>query len=149
MFSKNIRHESTTLMITEFEVQYAFGWTRDRGGGGVALPLYSYLVGCCLISDLFGKGEPNIGSPLPNKSDIGQAADQTTVLLFPPRKLILLVIRGNNFKSLTSPSCTTDQSSFNLHVHSFGVRLAGGSNRVFSSDAIYQKLYSLCCSSQS
>ena len=26
---------------------------------------------------------------------------------------------------------------------------AGGLNRVFSSDAIYQKLYSLCCSSQS
>ena len=86
-----------------------------------------------------------------NKLDIGQAADQTTVLLFQPRKLILLVIRGNNFKSLTSPSCTTDQSSFNLHlhVHFFGVRLAGDSNRVFSSDAIYQKLYSLCCSSQS
>ena len=31
---------------------------------------------------------PYIGSPLPNKSDIGQAADQTTVLLFPPRMLI-------------------------------------------------------------
>ena len=23
--------------------------------------LYSYLVGCCLISDLFGKGEPILG----------------------------------------------------------------------------------------
>ena len=29
------------------------------------------------------------------------------------------------------------KSSFSLHVHSFGVRLAGGSNCVFSSDAIY------------
>ena len=63
------------------------------------LTLYSYLVGCCPISHSFGKGEPNIGSPLPNKSDIGQAADQTTVLLFPPRMLILLIIRDNYFKS--------------------------------------------------
>ena len=68
--------------------------------------LYSYLVGCCPISDLFGKGEtilgkadPSIGSPLPNKSDIGQAADQTTVLLFQPRMLILLIRRVNYFKS--------------------------------------------------
>ena len=48
---------------------------------------------CCPISDLFGKGElilregikdePNISSPLPNKSHIGQAADQATVSLFP------------------------------------------------------------------
>ena len=30
--------------------------------------------------------EPNIGLPLPNKSDIGKAANQITVLLFPPRK---------------------------------------------------------------
>ena len=53
--------------------------------------LYSYLVGYCPISDLFGKeepilseayAEPNISSPLPHKSDIGQAAYQTTVLLF-------------------------------------------------------------------
>ena len=70
--------------------------------------IYSYLVSCCPISDLFGKGEPilgevqaepNIGSPLPNKSDIGQAADQTAVLLFPPRILVLLIIRVNYFKS--------------------------------------------------
>ena len=46
---------------------------------------------------------------LPNKSDIGQAADETTVLLFPHRMLILLVIRGNYFKSQTSSSCTTVQ----------------------------------------
>ena len=49
------------------------------------------------------KAELNIGSPLPNKSDTGsdtgQAADQTTVLLFPPRMLSLLIIRGNYFKS--------------------------------------------------
>ena len=34
-----------------------------------------------------------------------------------------------------------------IHLHSIGVRLAGGSNsnRHFSLDAIYQKLYSLCC----
>ena len=57
--------------------------------------LYSYLVGYHPISDLFGKGA-NIG---PNKSDIGQAADQTTVLLFLPRILILLIIRVNYFNS--------------------------------------------------
>ena len=83
--------------------------------------LYSYLVGYCPISDLFGKGEPilgdayaspDIGSSLPNKSDIGQAADQTTVLLFPPRMLILPIIQGNYFKSLTSPSCTIEQKQF-------------------------------------
>ena len=34
-----------------------------------------------------------MGSPLPNKSDIGQAADQTTVLLFPSRTLILIIKR--------------------------------------------------------
>ena len=54
--------------------------------------LYSYLAGCCPISDF-------IGFPLPNKSDIGQAADQTTVLLFRPRISILLTIGFNYFKS--------------------------------------------------
>ena len=54
--------------------------------------LYSYLAGCCLISDF-------ISSPLSNKSDIGQAANQTTVLLFLPRISILLTIRFNYFKS--------------------------------------------------
>ena len=54
--------------------------------------LYSYLAGCCPISDF-------IGSPLPKKSDIGQAADQTTVLLFPSRISILLTIGFNYFKS--------------------------------------------------
>ena len=54
--------------------------------------LYSYLAGCCPISDF-------IGYPLPNKSDIGQAVDQTTVLLFPPRISILLTIGFNYFKS--------------------------------------------------
>ena len=49
---------------------------------------YSYLVGYCPICDLFGKGEPNIGSPLSNKSDIGQAADHATVLIFPPKILV-------------------------------------------------------------
>ena len=33
------------------------------------------------------------------------------------------------------------ENSFNLNVHSFGVRLAGGSNCVFSSDAIYLGKY--------
>ena len=61
--------------------------------------IYRCLVGCCSMSNLFGKGEPNIGFLLPNKSDIGQAADQTTVLLFPPRMLILLVIRDYCFES--------------------------------------------------
>ena len=54
--------------------------------------LYSYLVSCCPISDF-------VGSPLPNKSDIGQAADQTTALLFPPRISILLTIGFSYFKS--------------------------------------------------
>ena len=161
----------------------------------------------CLMSDF-------IGSPLPNKSDIGQAADQTTVLLFPPRISILLTIGFNYFKSyirvhpawrsfnsltfLWRPisrwfefeviyytvtwsaavryliylasswpnNCfivsaqnvnlannkkqlfqvrakpvhhaQLSKSSFNLQAHSFGVRLAGGSNCVFSSDAIYR-----------
>ena len=52
--------------------------------------LYSYLAGCYPISDF-------IGSPLPNKSDIGQAAGQTTVLLFLPRISILLTIGLNYF----------------------------------------------------
>ena len=58
--------------------------------------LYSYFVGCCPLS------EPILGSPLPNKSDIGQAVDQTTVLLFPPRILVyvsLTIIRDNYFKN--------------------------------------------------
>ena len=68
--------------------------------------IYSYLVGCCSISDLFGKGEQilgeaehNIGSPLPNKSDIGKAPDQTTVLLFPPR--ILVYVSFHNYEKYT------------------------------------------------
>ena len=36
------------------------------------------------------------------------------------------------------------KSSFNLHVHSFGVRLAGGSNCVFRSDALYFKNNQWC-----
>ena len=54
--------------------------------------LYSYLAGCCPISDF-------IGSSLPYKSDIGQAADQTTVLSFPPIISILLTTGFNYFKS--------------------------------------------------
>ena len=54
--------------------------------------LYRYLAGCCLISYF-------IGSPVPNKSDIEQAAGQTTVLLFPPRISILQTIGFNYFKS--------------------------------------------------
>ena len=96
--------------------------------------LYSYLVGCCPISDLFGKGEPilgeaqaesNIGFPLPSKSDIGRAVDQVTVLLFPPRKClhfsslkeiwmtlshmyVSLTITRSNYK-LYCPSCTIEE----------------------------------------
>ena len=72
--------------------------------------LYSYLVGCCPISDLFGKESrywakltlSQYLSLLPNKSDIGQAADQTTVLLFPPRILVyvsLTIMRSNYIKT--------------------------------------------------
>ena len=55
----------------------------------------SYLVICCLISNLFGKAqaEPSIGFSLPNKSDIRQAVDQTTILLFQTRQCL-------NFSSL-------------------------------------------------
>ena len=63
--------------------------------------LYSYLIGqFCPISDLFGKWElimckvqadPDQGSsPLPDKSDIGQAAEQTTVILYPPQIFIYI-----------------------------------------------------------
>ena len=41
-------------------------------------------------------------SLLPNKSDIGQAADQTTLLLFPPRILVyvsLTIMRSNYVKT--------------------------------------------------
>ena len=55
--------------------------------------VYSYLAGCCPISDF-------IGSPLPNKSDIGQAADQTTVLLFPPR---ISVFANNTIQLFQEP----------------------------------------------
>ena len=55
--------------------------------------LYSYLAGCSRPISHF------IGSLLPNKSGIGQAADQITVLLFPPRISILLTIGFNYFKS--------------------------------------------------
>ena len=50
-----------------------------------------------LPSDLFGKlnlilgkalAEPNNSFPLPNKSGIGKAVNQTTVLLFLPRKCL-------------------------------------------------------------
>ena len=50
------------------------------------------MVGCCPTSDLSACASPSIGSPLPNKSDFGQVAYQTTVLLFPPRTLILIII---------------------------------------------------------
>ena len=81
------------------------------------------MVGCCPTSDLFGKGEPilgeayaepSIGFPLPNKSDIGQAADQTTVLLFPPKILTLLTIGGNYFKSYINPSSIIEEKKFQL-----------------------------------
>ena len=77
---------------------------------------------------------------------IWQAVDQTTVLLFPPRMLILLVKKVIISRAKLVHHAQFSKSSFNLHVHSFGVRLACGSNCVFSSDAIYKKLYSLCCS---
>ena len=40
------------------------------------------------IQHLIYLAEPSIGSPLPNESNIGQVADQTTVLLLLPRTLI-------------------------------------------------------------
>ena len=65
---------------------------------------YSYLFGCCPMSDLFDNGElilgeaqiePNIISPLPNKSDIGQTADLTTSLSFPP-KIVTFYFNNDN-----------------------------------------------------
>ena len=71
--------------------------------------LYSYLISCCLISDLVGKGEPILGSAW-------QAADQTNVLLILPRMLILLIIRHNDFKSSEPVHLVQSRkSSFNSH----------------------------------
>ena len=61
------------------------------------------MVGCCPISDLFGKGEPILGEgkraqylcPLRNKSDIGQAADQTAVLFIIPVQNLSLCLFNN------------------------------------------------------
>ena len=52
-----------------------------------------------------------------------------TLLLFPPR--ILIRIRGNYFK----------RKAVSVHIHSFDIRLADGSNHGFSLDALYKKLY--------
>ena len=70
--------------------------------------LYSYLAGCCPISDF-------IGSPLPNKSDIGQAADQTTVLLFPPRISIFLTIGFNASVSIVHKEVSIHFNTFLWH----------------------------------
>ena len=71
---------------------------------------YIYLISCCLISDLVGKGEPILGSAW-------QAADQTNVLLFLPRMLILLIIRYNDFKSSEPVHLAQSRkSSFSSHT---------------------------------
>ena len=87
---------------------------------------YIYLISCCLISDLVGKGEPILGSAW-------QAADQTNVLLFLARMLILLIIRHNDFKSSEPVHLAQSRkTSFNSHTS-----LARDLNHVFSSDAIF------------
>ena len=45
---------------------------------------------------------PNIRSPFQNKSDTGQAADQTPVLLFPPKiwDYVSLTIMRSNYKAV-------------------------------------------------
>ena len=84
--------------------------------------LYSYLVGCCPISDLFVKREPILGeakaelitsSEVPNKSDIGQITDQTIGSFFLPKILVhvSLIIMRSNYK-LVHPA-QLNKSSFN------------------------------------
>ena len=48
------------------------------------------------------RADPNIVSPLPNKSDSGQAGDQTTVLLFSPKIFVyvsLIIIVSHYIKN--------------------------------------------------
>ena len=83
----NLRVSSVLKIDNYLNEYYAFIWSAA----------VRYLIYLARESGYYAS--PNIGSPLPNKSNIGQAADRTTVLLFLPRVLILLVIRGNHFKS--------------------------------------------------
>ena len=92
--------------------------------------LYSYLISCCLISDLVGKGELILGSAW-------QAADQTNVLLVLPRMLILLIIRHNDFKSSEPVHLAQSGKAVSIHIPSFDLPLARDLNHVFSSDAIF------------
>ena len=102
-------------------------------------------------------------SPLPNKSDIGQAADQTTVLLFPPRILVyvsLTIMRSNYVKTYKPVHrAQLKKTSFNSQTFQwpsfsrwFDQQRVGWqkSHDVYlvTSHAIYQKLYSICCSNQ-
>ena len=103
--------------------------------------LYSYLGGCCPISDFSG-------SPLPNNQISGKQLTKQLFYYSRPESQFcwqqdLIISRA------TSVSIVHKEVS--IYLHSFGVRLAGSSNsnRYFSLDAIFQKLYSLCCSSQS
>ena len=68
-----------------------------------------------------------MGSPLPYKSAIGQAADQATFLLFPPRTSVLYfnseVIRKRTKLVHRAPL----RKVVSIHKHCNGVRLAGSS----------------------
>ena len=119
---------------------------------------YSFLVDCCPISDF-----AQYLSPLPNTSDIGQAADQTTVLSFPPRILVYvsLTIMKSNYIKTYKPvhRAQLKKTSFNPQTFQwrsisrwFDQQRVGWqkSRDVISGHLGYHtsKLYSICCSSQ-
>ena len=63
------------------------------------------MAGCCPLPDLSGnselvlgetRAEPDIGSSLPNKSDIRRVPDQTTVFLFSPK--IYVSLKQSNYE---------------------------------------------------
>ena len=69
-----------------------------------------YLVFSDLFHNIRAKGQLTVsvsGSPLPDRSDITQAADQSTVLLFPPRMLISIIIKGNYRAQLRKSGCNS------------------------------------------
>ena len=95
--------------------------------------MYRYYIGGCSISDLFDKGEPilgeasaepNIGSPLLNKSNIGQAADQATILLFSPGILVLYFNSSNEvFQKLNWSTMHNWEKVVLIHLRFEGVWL--------------------------
>ena len=87
--------------------------------------------------------EPNVSSPLPNKSDIRQAPHQTTVLSLPPRSTVSYLRYSNRsylFQQLNWFIMHNRGKVVSIQIHSNDIWLIGSSNGVFTLDAIYQKL---------